>query len=446
VAQEPAVTQPATHGFPGFPGFPAVSRTPDGYDVLILDAGTRQSLASARSLGRAGLRVALAECFAECDPALPVLAFQSRYSARNVVLPSFATDPHGFSAGIIEFVRAHPTRVIMPASDGAIAALMPWRGRLAALGSQLALAQNAVLEVANSKARTLEVARGLGIEGPKSARVDQPALLAAAFAEIGLPCVLKPTIGWPDGAPARLQATEVISETEAHQKARAFLAAGAPVLVQELLSGRREGVTLLIQDNDVRATFAHTEHRTSPALGGASVLRESIPVPDDIFDAAARLVKALGLQGLCAVEFRRNAAGQPLLMEINARLAGQIETALVSGADFPLMTWQWATGQRVEETVGYRTGIRARWLRGDMRWLRDNHRRAGRPDSLSRARALVTFAAEFARLPHYDCFDRHDLRPVLAEIRTTVAAIRKSKRTPPSRETESLRKGAARAS
>lgn len=439
MAQEPAANQPPTYRLP------ASSRTRDGYDVLILDAGTRQSLASARSLGRAGLRVALAECFAECDPALPVLAFRSRYCARSVVLPSFATDAPGFAAAIIDFVRAHPTRVIMPASDGAIAALMPWRGRLAALGCQLALAPNAVLEVANSKARTLEVAYGLGIEGPRSVRVDQLAQLPAALAAAGLPCVLKPTVGWPDGAPARLQATEVISEIEAHQKARGFLAAGAPVLVQELLSGRREGVTLLIQDNDVRASFAHTEHRTSPALGGASVLRESIPMPEDIFDAAVRLVKALGLQGLCGVEFRRNASNQPLLMEINARLAGQIETALVSGVDFALMTWQWAAGQRVDPPAGYRTEVRMRWLRGDMRWLRDNHRQAGRPGSLSRGRALWTFAAEFARLPRYDCWDRRDLRPVLAEIRTTAAAIRNSKRTRRPR-TESLRKGAARAS
>jgi predicted ATP-grasp superfamily ATP-dependent carboligase len=259
--------------------------------------------------------------------------------------------------------------------------------------------------------------------------------------------VLKPTIGWPDGAPARLQATEVITEDEAHARVTAFLDAGAPVLVQELLSGRREGVTLFIQDSDVRASFAHTEHRTSPALGGASVLRESIPMPADIYDEAVRLVKALGLQGIAGVEFRRGAGGQPLLMEINARLAGQIETALVSGMDFPLMIWQWATGQRVEpDAGGYRTGVRMRWLRGDMRWLRDNHRRAGRPDSLSRARALWAFTAEFGRFPHYDCFDRRDLRPVLAEMRTTAAAIRKSKRAPEPPENQSLRKGAARAS
>jgi hypothetical protein len=51
----------------------------DSYDILILDAAYKQSLASARSLGRAGLRVALGECFAEHDSSLPVPAFRSRY-------------------------------------------------------------------------------------------------------------------------------------------------------------------------------------------------------------------------------------------------------------------------------------------------------------------------------------------------------------------------------
>ena len=51
----------------------------DSHGVLTLDADTKQTLVSTRSLGRVGLRVALGECFAECEPSLPVLAFCSRY-------------------------------------------------------------------------------------------------------------------------------------------------------------------------------------------------------------------------------------------------------------------------------------------------------------------------------------------------------------------------------
>ncbi len=61
-----------------------------------------------------------------------------------------------------------------------------------------------------------------------------------------------------------------------------------------------------------------------------------------------RLVKAIGLDGLCEVEFRRDLSNHPYLMEINARLAGTIENAVRAGVDFPLLLWQWATGQPVD--------------------------------------------------------------------------------------------------
>ena len=205
---------------------------------------------------------------------------------------------------------------------------------------------------------------------------------------------------------------------------REFLSAGAGALAQEWVSGRREGVTLFIVEGHVRAAFAHFEHRTSPALGGASVLRESMPMPPDIFASSVRLVTALGLEGLCEVEFRSDARGRPLLMEINARLAGPIETALRSGIDFPLMVWQWAAGLPVARVETYKPGVRMRWLRGDMRWLRDNYRRVGRPDSVSRSRALWSFTTEFVRTSHYDCLDRGDLGPVLAELGTTWRGMR----------------------
>ncbi len=402
-------------------------RGQDGYDILVLDAGSRQSLASARSFGRAGLRVALGECFAECDPELPVLSFTSRYSARNVVLPSYATDAQAFATGVVEFVREHPTRVVLPTTDGAIAALTRHREQLAELGCVLALATDQVLVIANDKDRTLAVASELGIEYPKTMRIDGVADVPSLAEQFGFPVVLKPTSSWVSDSLVRLQAVEVINEAEAAEVIGAFTKAGADVLAQQWVGGRREGVTMFVVNGEIRARCGHIAHRTSPALGGASVLRESLEVPPDIYDSSERLIRAIGLDGLCEVEYRRDSAGRPLLMEVNARIAGTIENALRSGVDFPLMIWLWATGQQIEHVDSYRTGVRTRWLRGDMRWLRDNFRRVGRPDSVSRARALWMFGSEFARTRYYDCLDRRDFRPVLAEFRTTVAAVANSR-------------------
>ncbi len=409
------------------PAVPVAGREPGGYDVLVLDGATKQSLVSTRSFGRAGLRAAVAECFAECDPALPVVAFRSRYCARQVVLPSFAEDAAGFAAAVLDFVREHPTRVVLPTMDGSISALTPVRDQLAALGCTLALPPDSVLDVANDKDRTLAVAARLGIACPRTMRIDSLDELPAVLAEFDFPIVLKPTISFTRGAAIRVNPVEVVNEAEAVTVLQTFLSSGVGVLAQEWACGRREGVTMFVIDGDIRACCAHVAHRTSPQLGGASVMRESLPIPPDTYAAAVGLVCAIGMEGVCEVEFRRDAKNRPLLMEINARLAGTIENSVHAGLDFPLMIWQWATGAQVAHSDGYKTGVRTRWLRGDMRWLRDNFGRIGRPDSVSRARAVRIFGTEFLRTVHYDCFDHRDLGPALAELRNTAVAVRKSR-------------------
>jgi hypothetical protein len=129
------------------------------------------------------------------------------------------------------------------------------------------------------------------------------------------------------------------------------------------------------------------------------------------------------MEGACDVEYRRDAHGNPLLMEINARLTGTLENSVRSGVNLPLMVWQWATGQPVEPTRSYRTGVRTRWLAGDMRWLWDNMIQQGRPDTMSRTRGVWTFGWEFLRTRHYDFLDLRDMGPALASARDTWATI-----------------------
>jgi predicted ATP-grasp superfamily ATP-dependent carboligase len=415
------------------------ARASGHYDILVLDASYKQTLACVRSLGRAGLRVALGESATESDPSHPALAFHSRYSARNIVLPSYPAGPVAFADAVLRFVRENPTKVVLPNGDGSIAALMPYRDRLAELGCVLALAPDAALEVALDKDRTLEIARKLGIDQPKTMRIDNIDDLPAVIAGFGFPFVLKPTTSWSEQISDRLVPAEVVDEGEAAAVTRRFLDAGLSVLAQEWACGRREGVTLFIADGEVLASCGHVAYRTSPQLGGASVMRQSIAVPQDIYAASVRLATTIGMEGVCEVEYRRDAGNRALLMEINPRLAGTIYNAVHSGVDFPRLVWQWAAGLPVVPVPGYRTGVRTRWLHGDLRWLRDNQRRSGRPDSVSRARGLWTFGTEFARTRHYDCFDSRDLRPVVAELRTTAAAVRKPRIQQPAAERPNLK-------
>lgn len=81
------------------------------YDVLILDAAYKQSLTCARSLGRAGLRVAVGERRVESNLPERVPAFKSRYCARSLHLPDYVGSSRLTGIGLPVSYRACPLSV-----------------------------------------------------------------------------------------------------------------------------------------------------------------------------------------------------------------------------------------------------------------------------------------------------------------------------------------------
>jgi predicted ATP-grasp superfamily ATP-dependent carboligase len=332
------------------------------------------------------------------------------------LLPDFGESPDAFAAAVLGWVKETQTTVVVPSSDQSIASLRPWR-TLIEEHANLAMASEAALGIAADKQATLRIAGELGIAVPRTVVVDSVDEVPVAMAEIGYPAVIKPRSSWlRDFGGERLISRAVLNEREALQAVATLQRSGARGLIQQLLRGRREGLGLFRVEGTVVGEFAHLSLRTTPMLGGACAMRESIAMPDDLRAAAVRLIDAIDLEGYSQIEFRRDAEGQPLLMEINARLSGSIELASRSGIDFPLMLWQWASGGPVQKCGGYRTGVRLRWLTGDGRWLLETLRGPGRPDSMSSGRAVATFASDFARRSAYDYVDLSDPLPAAAEL------------------------------
>jgi predicted ATP-grasp superfamily ATP-dependent carboligase len=398
--------------------------TPDKYDILVLDAESKISLTSARSLARAGLRVAIGGAAGQSRPLRKPPSWHSRYCGRAVELPDYTSAPAAFVDAVAEFARTHQVAVVLPVGDATVALTAPHRDRFAEFGCTLAVAPDAALEIATDKVRTLEVAAKLGIEYPRSLPVRNLEDLRAAEAAFGYPFVVKPSVSWTGQVAERVHPTEVVNEEEALRSTESYLATGCEVIAQQLASGLRESISLFIADSQMLAYCGAAALRTTPPLGGVSVMRESVPVDEELLQACVNLATAIGIEGACEVEFRRDASGQPLLMEINPRLAGTLENAMRAGVNFPLLIWQHATGQPVQPVRSYKTGVRTRWLSGDMRWAWDSMFQHGRPDTLPPARTLRMFATEFFRTRYYDYVDFRDMGPAWAEMRDTAEVIR----------------------
>ena len=168
----------------------AASAAGGTYDILILDGTYKQSLTSARSLGLAGLRVAVGESAPHYHPDRGAASWRSRYCARAVALPDFNADRASYVEAIVSFVRDHQVKVVLPTGDANIVILAPHRQRFADLGCTLAVAPDEAFEIANDKCRTLKVADKLGIAYPKSIPVTGTEDLHAVEAEFGYPFVL----------------------------------------------------------------------------------------------------------------------------------------------------------------------------------------------------------------------------------------------------------------
>ena len=373
-----------------------------------------------------------------CDSRFGVPTFASRWSAGDHVLPSYHDDATAYAKDLLEIARAYRARVVIPSMDGSIAALRPWRSAFERHNVALALTSEAAFDVANDKQRTLAIADELGIPHPRTVPIDRIDDASAALAEVGVPAVIKPVQSWVSNADlaTRVISEAVLNESEALAYVERLHEVGSTAVAQQLVTGPREAVSVFYAKGRVWAKFAQVAHRTTPALGGVSVVRESIPMPADLESAALALVHALDLEGYSEIEFRRDASDRPMLMEINARLSGSLELAVRSGVPFPALLWRWAAGEPLVPVLGFRTGVKMRHLKGDVKWLGENlEARGRRPDCVPPRKALATFAGDFLRRQSYDYMDRADLGPAVAAVagevrRATQNSIKSRSRRP----------------
>lgn len=372
-------------------------------DVVLLDAAQRQSLVAVRSLGRHGLAVG---AFDE----MPAAAGFSRWCSARGLLPGPEEAVFGEALGGL--LDRYAPEVVMAAHDGTIEALRATRAQLEQR-TRLALAEEAALEIAVDKRLTFDLARSLDVDVPRGIDLREGDETRAAVAEVGLPVVAKPARSWVEhgGAARRLSGGLATSLAEAERLVEGLRAAGATVILQEWIPGGRESVINCFAHGEFAASFALRVLRTHPPLGGSSVVRESVAPESELVEPAQRLVRAAGLEGVSEVEFRRDARGRLVLMEINPRLPATVELAVRAGVDFPRLLYLWALDRPLPPAGPYRVGLRLRWLGGDLRWLAEAWRARGRPEITSARNATKTFVADFLRPAAYDYLHRDDLRP-----------------------------------
>jgi predicted ATP-grasp superfamily ATP-dependent carboligase len=387
--------------------------------VLVTDAGRGSAISVIRSLGRAGWEVVAADS----TPRSP--GFRSRYAGATVVYPDPLEDPQRVVEVLHAEAVARAIDLIIPVSDEVLLPLSAQRDRFLGVCA-LAIPDATALDQVSDKAATVDLARRLGVPLPRTVLVRTADEAADAAADLGWPLVVKPArsrVVRPDGVD-RFQVTYAESPAVLC-RVMAGLEGRVDVLLQEYRAGEGHGIELLLDDGEALLAFQHRRLHEVPITGGASALRESVPVDPVMLRHATALMRELRWTGLAMVEFLVGAGGATL-MEINGRIWGSLPLAVKSGADFPLGLAQLHTGERPAPAPAPRVGVRSRNLRLELIWIGSVLRRERRYPFLSAPRRRAGLSAALRLVNPRDGFDvlsREDPSPGLAEAAQVAGAL-----------------------
>lgn len=389
--------------------------------VLVSDGNQRSTLAVVRSLGQAGIPVTVGES------ANTSLAGSSRHCHKRLRYPSPEVDAEGFLACIRQELSARTYKLLLPMTDVAMQVLSAARESLAPF-TALPFPDSSRVRLVQDKSEVLRLARSVGIACPKTFMVDEGANLDEIARTVSYPAVIKPRFSrflkderWAVGTVQ--YANDPATLIAQYHRLNDLI---PRPMIQERIQGEGRGVFLLLWKGELKAAFCHRRLREKPPWGGVSVYCESIPADQGLIEQSAALLRAIGWQGVAMVEFKVDPRdGQARLMEVNGRFWGSLQLAIDAGIDFPLMLYRLALGDEVAPKFDYRTGIKSRWLLGDLDHLFIRLFRHGPPgvrpaDEKSKLRCVLNFMKFYEPNLRYEVQRMDDLSPAWFEFRKYV--------------------------
>lgn len=338
-----------------------MSLTPSpGQRALILDAQYCHALCAVRSLGRRGALVDVASHKPHAQ------SFSSRYRHEKLQCPDPNRNRAAYVQWLIETLKRGHYDVTMCFEEATADILSDYRDTVLHYTGCPMPEREAYL-TASRKDRATQLARRLGVAIPATHELQNFEALEALSQQLTFPVVVK---GVASSGSQQVAIAENAAEMGHHVRRIAQLRNNPDLplpVIQEFIPGSGYGITALMRQGKVVASFGHrriAEHDISSGVGFAhgATGAESVDEPD-MRQAALTMLEELKWNGIAMVEFRRHRdTGLFYFIEINPRFVGSLELVVAAGIDLPWLFAQQASEQPVVGPTRYRVGLKYRWL------------------------------------------------------------------------------------
>lgn len=387
--------------------------------ALVPANGSVIPLACIRSLGKRGISTIVA---AE-DPHVP--ACSSRYCSESVVIPSPHDDLDAYKETLLSLAEHHDVQTIVPIREEDVYILSKFRSEFEEQISVIAPSYGALRSV-HDRSRLVEIADDLGVPVPETRSLDEvdewdeELIIKPRFSILTSDYVDSHLTSQVDNMRGATTFVEPGEDPDLEAIDREMM--GHTPIVQESVPIEHEYMYSAIYDHGEEVASWQQRYLRRKTYGeGGSVYRESVSEPE-IAEAGRKLLDHLDWHGTACVEFMKDAnTGEFKLTEINPRLWLSVPCAIQAGADFPYYHWLLATGNRERIRPGYELGVATHLLYGELSYLRsvlyDEYPSTDRPSFPAACREVV---ASCIKQPHFDYFDRTDLKPFGRGLLNTV--------------------------
>ena len=360
--------------------------------VLLINANNNVALSITRGLGRAGVSldgVAIGH---------GGVGMYSRYLGKKFCL-NHVNDLT--IERLRDILTATGASYIMAMGENVLTHLNSLREMLPE-GVKLLFPIQEVLQRAFDKSITLEYARQLNMDIPRTHALDRFESVKEIQKDIRYPAVLKFAQSHLHAVPPdlRFKYRYIFSGTELFECMEKYRDVGIFPLVQEYIPGNGVGMELCLYKGRIMGAFQHQRIHEYPVTGGVSVYRKSVSLDRDLLDSSVQLLSAMDWEGVAMVEFRRDPiSGRTVLMEINGRFWGSLPLALKAGVNFPFLLYRSMGDETTPHPAAYKIDIKVQQLSTHFRWFTDAffRRNALPPEGfMTRRQALREFFSAFS--------------------------------------------------
>lgn len=285
-----------------------------------------------------------------------------------------ATSPN-YVDNLLEICEKEKVDVLLPFMSAELLSLFDAKEKFKKIGTKVSVSNRHSIEVANDKLKFYQYLKENGLPIPKFYPLTKAEQLESVCKKLGYPekavCVKATNLSGSRGIriidPKKSRYDILFGEKPnsfyiSLEELKTILSEKKTMpemMAMEYLPGEEYSVDLIAEHGDVRYMCGRESNVIIASIPQVATLREDIAA----YEISRNVIKALKLDGNADLDFKYDANGNPVIMEVNPRMAATLAVFEAGGLNLPYLRIKQLLGEEMPKVdINYGVMMKRRYL------------------------------------------------------------------------------------